>query len=1472
MKQSGAHRVPGTPRPEVSLVVGPPCSGKTTTALTMLLDGLERVGETNVDRVVMTVSNRKIADDLSDEVIHKVGSIRTARPVTTLAALSFRLLTRLRASQSESLPKLLNGAEQDALLRAVMAEHIGHAQTGELCDTCQLLRRYFATDDWADTVYAEHGGAAVRGSAVPAGTSHGEGGTEALFARGINDAFVMQLRDMLARMDELGVDAVGEADVLAALGRERLAGSNTERLDIQWRLAFALRREYQSMVTLRYPGEFRLDSSNLLVKGASAVAWLDRSALPELVIVDDFQDLTLAGLAFLEALSAAGVQLTLVGNADEAVQTFRGSYPEYLMKAAMEGPLHAKLETLAVQGFPQGEPSYRAVLSSRVSLSISSPEVDFTPLPSRPGKLPRWSAPGAVGDLGGLGGTQAGGDRRLHQGASGDSAFSAGGDVRASLYRSDAEELDDVVWSIKRLHLVSGDGHDWNDMAVIAHDNASVRAFGERLRRSGVPVRYSAVTRPLKDEPSIRGLFALIELAMLRAEGLSVFVNRTPSSVARFIRSRVLQLLESPLFETSNDSRHLGSPVRLDSVEAAMRSLGSLATVVREDGAVADQTGRSATLPHLVRVWDELAGRISLERRASRLRSGVDDSVFEGDGDEQDLPFGLDAMYLMLALGDGFGAGDEGAQVAVTEGDAQTPVQDVAAGLRGRTEGGCAATLEVIEAVGKGNPHVAAFARLWDVVDDVERRLRRLGDDHPQYSLWEAWDSCHVALRWQRQALGNDEASREANDRLDAVMQLFDYAAGSGSSQSVSDFMSSVRSMRIEADSLAKVAPIDQAVTLTTPAGAAGRHWRQVWIVQVQQGVWPNLAARNTMFGGEELARIVLHGTLNDPSYGGVPDTDPQLLSVLAAEQKSFLVALTRAKECVRLSAVLSDDEVPSDFLYTYAPEWYDRARDADTQSRRYSLCERHDRYAGLDADPRGLVGVARTELMRFAPDGSKVDATSGVVEEEPAGALQDTVDAARTLALLADGGVAQADPSQWAYLNRASSQSLGRRTALSDESRGDGAETHEGSHGDDLVVLSPSQVDEIWGCPVCWLLSRKFSGPAPSSSATGFGTLIHKVAQMASEEGLDSPDYLEGRGTQERIDSIAESMMEMYRGLRTEPDSIVDPAQRYKAIAKDMNARTTLGHIASYFVASNQSDYPGGNGKRDALKQEDIPIGILTQVQCEREFTAQVSFDDVLASYNAVPSVEDIGRTDVMGIMGFLVGGWPEGVSAGMSVGIHGTIDRLEWRRGLDATGEGDVRIVDYKTGHAHTPKAMFNDLQLVCYQLGLAFPVGDVHGFDGLSNGGFASARQGRTPLAVPRISKAMLFDTEKDGAPAAYGSAPEAKFQPPLFVSGHLNDTAFLARRGYPQPGRLYDVPNLPEEAPSGVSQNAWRGFVGLRGTQVVWSLTMISRVFYAAAASRSRRFTAYQQHDHYCTMPTVCPVCAGQVDTVYETRTA
>ena len=285
--------------------------------------------------------------------------------------------------------------------------------------------------------------------------------------------------------------------------------------------------------------------------------------------------------------------------------------------------------------------------------------------------------------------------------------------------------------------------------------------------------------------------------------------------------------------------------------------------------------------------------------------------------------------------------------------------------------------IDTISSVTGSDPQVKAFASLWKVLDKTCEAERKLVLREPQYVLDCAWRACGKAEIWQRVALENSASGRAANDRLDAAMRLFDYASGGESSgefaaHTIEAFMEQVRSLTIEADSLAHTAPIDQAVTLTTPAGAAGRHWNLVFLPSLQQGQWPNLTPRNTLFGGEELADVMLHGELSDTVTTSAGKRDAQLAAVLASEQKSFLVALTRADERAVMSAVLNDDHVPSDFLYGYVPEWFDRDRDADMERREYAAIGSQGDYAGLESDPRGLIAAARSVLAMEPPDSPK--------------------------------------------------------------------------------------------------------------------------------------------------------------------------------------------------------------------------------------------------------------------------------------------------------------------------------------------------------------------------------------------------------------------------------------------------------------------------------------------------------------------
>lgn len=1345
----------------VTLVAGAPSSGKTEFALGMLVAAMRRYGDGNA---VMTVSGRQIADALGDRAIRELSAVSQARPVTTLPAVAFRLLTAVRSSQGEPLPKLLNGAEQDVIIRKVLASHVEHRQHGDDCATCDLLRTYFAVSEWSGLV-----------------------------ADDSTDAFANQLRDMLARMNEIGAKPQFEDMLIArAVSRDGMLDERRERLRTQWRLAFALREEYNEAIRSSYPGEYRLDASQLMIDATEAVSDIRDADIPNMLIVDDFQDATLAGFALLEALHNRGTRLLLVGNPDEAVQTFRGSYPEYLFNEAQSrmGARLERIENLYAACENDGAQTirnasnrqnvhddYRTLVATRVSLSIASTEPTDVPLPERPGKMR--NIPGAMPI------------EALPSGNTDACVTPADGSVETALYRSSSEELDDVVWKIKTEHLQRS--REWNDMAVITHDNATVRAFGERLRADGVPVRYSSVTRPLKDEPFVQGLFALIELAELKRRTIAAS-GMDPQAAGSYIRSRVASIMASPLITVGGDRQHEGRPARLASVESAMHALASLAEIVGDDEIRAQDSANMAktdveqqsSLLRLMADWHEYM---------AKCHAISDEGQHDGghDGDQDDPVFDMDALYVLL--------------------------------LEGNTD----RVIDTIASVTGSDPQVKAFASLWKVLDKTCEAEHKLVLREPQYVLDCAWRACGKAEIWQRVALEHSAAGRAANDRLDAAMRLFNYASGGESSgefaaRTIEAFMEQVRSLTIEADSLAHTAPIDQAVTLTTPAGAAGRHWNLVFLPSLQQGQWPNLTPRNTLFGGEELADVMLHGELSDTVTTSAGKRDEQLAAVLASEQKSFLVALTRADECAVMSAVLNDDHVPSDFLYGYVPEWFDRDRDADMERREYAAIGGQGDYAGLESDPRGLIAAARSVLAMEPSNSPKAR------------------DAAETLALLASRGIRAADPDCWPFVEEP--VSLAERETIQD------GKTRQS----DVVTLSPSAVDNLWACPVCWMLENRFSGPRMGSVATNFGSLIHTVAQKATEAGLDMPEQHTAISDMDNIDAITEQMYAEYERLRGDLNGITDPAQRYQALKKDEQAKDALRNIATYFVQSNHGDYP--------IKNNDaFSVGKLTKAEPELKFTAKFDFDDILAAYNAMDGIHAISRNELIAIMGTLVGGWPQtGMGEHLTVRLTGRIDRVERRDMADGTQQ--VRLIDYKTGASPNGEGLFNDLQLVCYQLGLVFPEGSgLHGAQAVA--------------AAPNITQSALFHVTKHAFPAPYGNtAAESHMQQALFASGSLNTGAFVPR---------YYVKKLDKDFQDGldemlppmeVSDEHWSEFVGLRDTMAVWSLTMIARVFYAAAASRANEITARPTSEHmkYCRNIAVCPACAGEQNTVFERRTA
>ena len=1427
-------------RPTRALVVaGPPRSGKTRLATQALLAGMERFG----DGASMAVSGRTAADQVSRQVILKRGSADRTRPVGTLQALAFRLLTRSRLAQGGHdplLPRLLNGAEEDALLRQVMTVHLEHVQAGDDCAVCRLLERYFRNGaGWSSVLVGDDQGRVV----------------------GVADRFIAQLRDMFARMTELGLDRGDRDQLLDALAVQPMDPDRRDRLGLQWRLAFALEDEYRQSITESYPDEFRLDPSMLMVEASRSLGGLADDDLPDLLVVDDWQDITLAVMGLLQGLNQAGCRLLLVGNPDQSVQSFRGSYPEFLATrlTALSKPMPGAAAPLLAQDFaclgaatvtlkprrmvvpeavaehtesgqgsdPAAPGSYADLVAARVSLGIAGVEENDTPLPDRPGKLPAWPGAGPVAPL-------TAGDSLIHDGS-----------VQTRLFHTPDQEDDDLVWQIK--HEFLANERDWNDMAVIAHDNMTLRTLGRKLRVQGVPVRFSSVTRPLSQEPAIQGLFALVELAQSVLDpGTAGSDPDDPDQVAAWIRSRLRTLMAGPLFRVPATAARAERPVRMERLESIMETMAALAPLSGQQGSDPDSSGSLDDLPLLGQAWQTWVEDLA-ERRAQQERSSgisVDDSLLDRH-DSVEPGGGSGSFSTASAPDQPVDLGDRDAQqpailsVQALETLLVLDPDDRSSGI----------ILEAMTAIAGGrreDPDVQALDKALQVLCLTATRISALEDRQPQYVLWEAWRSLDLADDWQRRALMATQEGEEANDRLDALMRLFQYAAGSRRFPTVEAFMDQVRTMQIEADSLARIGPIEHAVTLTTPAGAAAlaTNWPLVWLPAVQDGVWPNLIPRDTMFGAEELADLVLHDRIGDP----LADTlshDPALRSILYAEKKGFLEALTRAQTQLRISAVWNDDLVPSDFLYGYLPERYPRT--ADMSQAEFSMVGAgsggSERYGGLEVSPRGLTAAARSILavQALLPD-DQID--------------RDRVDdAVQALRLLADQGQDSADPRHWPFLYDYGQDGAAEPTSEEEVHTAQAAasgvasvverdrasrpapvaagqaqrpdRTHDRDHRHEhrsdrqVVLLSPSAVDAIWNCPLEWALGDQFSGPSPSRVPTEFGSLIHKVASEGTAQGLDRP----GQGNADaRQQQVRDALLDIYQELAPQEQRLRDPDELYDQRGRRSRVESILDNLASYFVRSSDSEY-GLGGK------SPVPVGDLLGVQSERSFDVSLSVEDLVPLWKATFPDRPLDADGLFALMSGLVDGFPAALDARTTVRLTGRIDRLEVR----SLPEGiRLRLVDYKTGRVpYTQGQLFNDLQLVCYQLGLAFPP-----TPGSSPEVGAAWSLSQAPdlerTESMRLSQSLLLQLQAPPKDAQTGlRREEMAYQPPLFEGDRLVTVA-QPRTGMPSPLKSKAEPaDLPDQVPPGVDADLWAMVRAARvSSQAVWGLTMIARVFFAA----------------------------------------
>lgn len=1292
-------------------VDGAPRAGKSRLALEAFVSP-KNSAFVREGRSHLVVSHRTLADALTPNIISRVGNSLDSRPAKTITALAFKLLQTDRLNRHLTPPKLLNGAEQDLLIRQTLEVHVNHAAAGDdaSCATCILLKRYLAVTS------AE---ATATDSEEPFTAEVAPQTTVSIFEEIMTPAFVTQLRDMFARLNELhfGMDVETET----ARYQERLDPDSRER--VEWDLAFALWAEYAQNIALTYSQEFRIDPSAILVEAEKSVGRMAEipEALPESLVVDDCQDLTLAGYSLLEALASQGAAILLIGNDDESVLSFRGAYPEVV--AALEtSPRGMNADRITLEhGDSTGLTGALGLVASRVSQAIGSVVPSDIPVPSRPGKLPPpLDSDGILMD-----------DETL----------------RTRIFRTPAEEVDDLVWQVKSADL---EGLAWDEMAVIAHDNAYLRTVGRRFEEEGIPVSYSSVTRPLKDEPVVRGLLSLLDLVDMKRSGR-----------VGLVRERLLAVVVSPLFAVAVPGSSLGRTVRFSRIEAAINTLAILEGMeVGEAGT--DQAAHS--FDEVRASWQRLSGH-----------------------EEREAPIGREGFVAVLILG------DDAARKSLL-----SMMHSILSSRRA------------------GDPDVAAIARIGDVVETAASALESQTSASVHSALWNVWNECGVASSWQLAALDSTPEAREINRILDSVIRLFSHAQVDDPHETSTQFIERVESLEIEADSLAKVAPRNNTVTLTTPAGALGMVKKRVWIPGLQQQTWPNLTPRNTLFGAEVLADYELGRLLAFSS--GLPESaleGSRRKATLYNELKGFLVALTRASETVTLSTVWSEEFDPSEFLFAFMPEFF---RLGEGNAIHYSVVGTSVDGAlepgtrtrgGHDVSTRGLVVAARAALARRLA--SQLGTTDAAEDSE-------VTDAAQTLAFLADSGVREAEPEDWAFME-----------APEEEVSQDSVQTEQAR-----VSLSPSSVDGIWECPLKWSLENRFAGPRGGTVATGFGTLIHACAQKAAVEGWDRSDT---------ADVILRNMTEEYQRLRLQQEEASTPREQYERRRQDEAAPGVLANIAAYFVASRDPNYSTALTSSGKPTKMAFGVGNLVGVEAEKTFSASFSLTSMVEEVAATHGMPAMDAAELFAALSALADGFAADFSPETLITISGRIDRLEHR---ERAGQEILNIIDYKSGSVkHTAKQIFSDLQLICYQLGLV---------------------KGTEQEPRPLVERSLLFDVRHTADPGISRNAPEASFQPALLERSGFNGR-FEARSNFPAVNKLFDNPSQEAQMNDAVMR-VMESARASGNEQLVWCLTMVARIFYAASYRATKTYLPKKGPQcSYCPFKGICPAWPEESATVF-----
>lgn len=898
------------------VVLGAAGTGKTTLALRLLSQAVAAGRD-----ALLLAPTRLRSDHLRSQAAHLMGQgygdgvVRVRTP----AALALTILTTSLTRRPDPLPApvLLAGAEEDAALATMV-------------------------------------GAIAWPGLAP----------EAVSSR----AFRAELRNLLARAGELGVGA----EELFDLGREL-------RIPL-WEPASQLLRTWdaQGRPTAELRSRVRkVDTARLQDRAAEALSTWEADdvvvprPVPDLVVVDDYQDCTAATARLLAALARPDAdghraQVVVLGDPDVAVETFRGGTPSLLIEAEDRSGLDAERLVLTTR--------HRGTLALVALWEDQAARLPITGTGShrRPGLDAAGrgtSMRGATEPTGGTGGGKGAAGRARGGESAGEavppSASSAGLEAPAPsgagavVAGSPAQEAAHVARMLReeRIHHST----PWSQMAVIVRSAAQAGAVARELRRRGVPVTMDTPAVLLRAEPAAAALLSIVGAGLAGRLGTGEARSDQASQVSQ----------TSPVSESGQAGR--AAPPR----EPLPPPLGPQAAP--QAGPLAAPAPHGGSGPGLGQIAPE-AGPV-LELLTSPL-IGLSS---------------LDLRRLRRRLRAGQQAETRSAQEAVLDLVASpSRAQSFCAGVSG----------EPIA------PQAGLVLRAAQVIAAVRRAVVE-GGEHPDVEtvLWAAWEASGRAESWRALALqaGSGQVgpalAEAAEHDLDVVTALFKRAEvwserhpGAPASQ----FLAELAAEILPSDSVAPQGARPMGVGVMTPAAAAGRQWQVVAVMGLNSESWPDLRLRDSMTRAGLLVDAVTGRLPRD----GAGQVDPVLArgQVRADERRMLLASLTRATRRLLVTATADADHAPSSFHTEIAQA-----------TGTLSLDEDGTIQAAQDAGDLTLRGLV-AELRRAAVQARLPGAPP---EERHRGQ-----EASKLLAELVGQGVPGAAPQTWAGVITVSSAS----------------------------------------------------------------------------------------------------------------------------------------------------------------------------------------------------------------------------------------------------------------------------------------------------------------------------------------------------------------------------------------------------------------------------------------------------------------